>query len=157
MTIYAKVSSLTNGYPHDIAKLNELNLNIGDVVEVSRIEMGHSSTSIYLKDHKGSFNSVNFQFLEDEKPLDIFEDPRFNPYKRLWNQVDGEKALKGVIQNARYNPVYKWVEGNVYNHPWFDDGSFIHTSSVLKIEGNMVETSNSFYTILNWREDPPKI
>ena len=42
--------------------------------------MGQSNTSIYLKDIKGVFNSVQFDFEEDGKLIDICDSPKYNPY-----------------------------------------------------------------------------
>lgn len=48
--------------------------------EVYHIDMGQSHTHISLVGIEGSFNSVNFEFYEDNKLIDIFSDKRFNPY-----------------------------------------------------------------------------
>jgi hypothetical protein len=53
--------------------------------EVDLIDMGSSSTDILLKgfndrDSKSWFNSVCFEFYEDDKEIDIYSDKRFNPY-----------------------------------------------------------------------------
>ena len=69
-----------NGYRHNQEKGRECGLEVGAKYEVSGINMGQSSTSVYLEGFKGSFNSVHFEFEENGKPLDIFQDPRFNPY-----------------------------------------------------------------------------
>ena len=37
--------------------------------------------------------------------------------------------------------------GNVYNHPKFLAGQWIHTSEIVKQDGNRVETLNSVYTL----------
>lgn len=55
-------------------------LEVGKEYEVESIEMGQSYTSIFLKNRKGSYNSVIFEFYEDGKELDIYSDERFNPY-----------------------------------------------------------------------------
>lgn len=55
-------------------------LEVGKDYEVERVDMGQSYTSITLKDRKGSYNSVIFEFYEDGKELDIYSDDRFNPY-----------------------------------------------------------------------------
>lgn len=56
----------------------------GEEYEVRYISMGQSYTSISLENPKigtsNPFNSVIFDFFENGKKLDIFEDRRFNPY-----------------------------------------------------------------------------
>lgn len=72
-------------YGHDCDKeyVKKMGLKVGERYEVEDISMGGSHTSVYLKDIKGSFNSVQFEFEEDEKPIDIYRDPRYNPYLSL--------------------------------------------------------------------------
>lgn len=48
--------------------------------EVEQINMGQSYTSIYLKWHKGAFNSIDFIFTENGQEIDIYKDKDFNPY-----------------------------------------------------------------------------
>jgi hypothetical protein len=63
----------------------EHDLEVGKMYEVERIDMGQSHTSITLKDKKGSYNSVIFDFYEGKqqiKQIDIYRDKRFNPYIR---------------------------------------------------------------------------
>lgn len=69
-----------NGTKYDQEKAMKCGLEKGKEYEVSHIVMGQSSTSVYLEEFKGPFNSVHFGFMEAGKPLDIFRDPRFNPY-----------------------------------------------------------------------------
>lgn len=56
----------------------------GEIYEVEYISMGQSYSSIYLKNPKegtkNPFNSVIFNFYENEKKINIFKDRRFNPY-----------------------------------------------------------------------------
>lgn len=85
MTVYAIVSSLTSGHQDDQEQIKNLNFKVGDKFEVENISMGQSYTSLTLKEFpKQSFNSVNFDFEEDGKELDIFSDKRFNPYLSLY-------------------------------------------------------------------------
>lgn len=81
MTVYAIVSNLDGGYQYDRDTAKEANLKVGDRYTVSNISMGQSHTSIYLEgfDRVG-FNSIYFNFEENGKPLNIYEDARFNPY-----------------------------------------------------------------------------
>ena len=66
------------GYGVDKENMKKLEPN--KYYEVSNIDMGQSHTYVYLVDIKGAFNSVNFEFYEDKKLIDIFSDKRFNPY-----------------------------------------------------------------------------
>lgn len=60
-------------------------LEVGKFYDVEDIQMGQSHTSIYLKDKKFSYNSVIFEFYENDKQIDIYKDERFNPYLRHKN------------------------------------------------------------------------
>ena len=66
------------GYPSDRENVKKLQPNVH--YPVSSIDMGQSYTYVYLVDVNGAFNSVNFEFYEDNKLIDIFSDKRFNPY-----------------------------------------------------------------------------
>ena len=59
---------------------NKDGLEKGARYEVEEIHMGQSHTSVYLKWHKGVFNSIDFTFEEDGKEIDICKDKDFNPY-----------------------------------------------------------------------------
>ena len=84
MTIYAVVETLRAGYDCEEEMVKSLGFKVGDKFELECIDMGGSSTSIYLKDFPNqSFNSVFFEFEEDSKELDIYSDTRFNPYLDL--------------------------------------------------------------------------
>lgn len=80
MTVFAIVSTLDAGYNSEKIKMNNLGIKIGDRFIVTDIDMGQSSTSIGLKEHFGYFNSVFFNFEENGEELNIYGDPRFNPY-----------------------------------------------------------------------------
>lgn len=56
------------------------------------------------------------------------------------------KPHNGTLKNAWYNKAIGWVEGNVHGAWNFDDGVYIHTSRIVKIDGNEIETLNSRYT-----------
>lgn len=77
--ITATVVKLDAGYKSEQDKNTQLGLKIGDSFIVESIDMGQSSTTIYLE-NLGGFNSVFFEFFENEIPLDIYSDKRFNPY-----------------------------------------------------------------------------
>lgn len=81
MKLFAVVNSLSNGHDHDREQLKELDLQLGDKLEVRTVAMGRWSTLIEMTETRAFFNSVNFRF-EDElgQPVDIYQDPRYNPY-----------------------------------------------------------------------------
>ena len=81
--LYAKFMYPNYGYDCDKEYVKKVGLKVGERYEVEDISMGGSHTSVYLKDIKGSFNSVQFKFEEDEKSIDIYRDPRYNPYLSL--------------------------------------------------------------------------
>ena len=76
--ITAKLMHPDAGYDADKEKVKKLQPNTH--YTVSSIHMGQSNTNVYLVDVSGVFNSVNFEFYEDEKLIDIYSDKRFNPY-----------------------------------------------------------------------------
>ena len=82
MTLYVQMTKPNNGYACDkeAAKL----LDPLQYYEVSDVDMGSSSTTIYLESNRFGYNSVNFTFykLIDGKleEYDIFSDPEYNPY-----------------------------------------------------------------------------
>lgn len=55
-------------------------IEVGKEYEVKSIDMGSFMTYILLTNIFTWFNSICFDFFEDGKPLDIYEDKRFNPY-----------------------------------------------------------------------------
>ena len=63
----------------------EHDLELGKLYEVKDIRMGQSHTTIYLKEKEHPYNSVIFEFYEDNKQIDIYKDERFNPYLRHKN------------------------------------------------------------------------
>ena len=66
--------------------------------------------------------------------------------------------IKGTILNAVIlnNIIY----GNVYGHPDYDDGTEIHTSSIVSNEGPIYHTKNSIYLVVLYKaastDEPPK-
>ena len=71
-----------NGYDEGKA-LVEAGIKLFDEFEVEYIDMGQSYTGVCLKGFENEFNSVHFKFYKDGKPLDIYADPRYNPYYYL--------------------------------------------------------------------------
>ena len=56
-------------------------LEVGKEYNVERVDMGGYMTYIHLSG-EGCFNSVQFDFFEDGKPIDIYQSPKYNPYMR---------------------------------------------------------------------------
>lgn len=69
-----------NGYGSDREKVKKSGMVVGTEYPVSSISMDQSHTSVYLDGFSGAFNSVHFEFFEDGRSLNIFQDSRFNPY-----------------------------------------------------------------------------
>lgn len=61
-------------------KYVEHDLQVGETYDVENISMGGFHTTVWLVGKKEGYNSVIFDFYENGKELDIYEDPRFNPY-----------------------------------------------------------------------------
>lgn len=58
------------------------NLEIGKEYVMTNVSMGRYFTDIELADINGVFNSVQFDFFEGGKPVDIYRSARYNPYMR---------------------------------------------------------------------------
>lgn len=80
MTVIAIVDDLNAGYEWQRERVRELGFKIGDRFEVMGIDMGQSSTSVRLEGYPLPFSSVHFRFEENGESLNIYADPRFNPY-----------------------------------------------------------------------------
>jgi hypothetical protein len=78
--LYAIFMYPNRGWEYDVEWAKNAGLKVGERYEVRRISMGQSSTSVFLKDINGDFNSVQFEFEEDGKPIDIYRSPKYNPY-----------------------------------------------------------------------------
>ena len=78
--LYAKFIYPDYGHDCDVEHAIKVGLKVGEKYEVENLSMGGSHTSIYLKDINGAFNSVQFEFEEDGKPINIFNSPKYNPY-----------------------------------------------------------------------------
>lgn len=91
MTIYATVKSLKGGWSLEEEQFNSYNFQLGDRIRVTRIEVGRSSSKIWLEGYEDSFNSVYFEFEEDGKSLDIYQDKRFCTYIHRIEDLDKRK------------------------------------------------------------------
>lgn len=78
--LYAIFLNTDNGYSYE-AKIAKEKLTYGKKYEVKEVCMGQSYTDIILKDVHGAFNSIHFLFVDENgESVDIFSDPRYNPY-----------------------------------------------------------------------------
>ena len=68
-----------SGYESDREERKKIGLVPGAEYDVGFISMGQSYTSVYIEEY-GWFNSVAFDFYENGDVIDIYSDPRFNPY-----------------------------------------------------------------------------
>lgn len=152
--LYAVVSSLTSGHDYHQKLITDRGWDVGHRVKVDKIDMYmyDRNTKVYLEgEGQTAFNSANFKFERaDGTPHDIFEDPVYNPRKRIHDK-DQLKNYKGTISDA-YHYGLGMIVGNVSGHPWFNDG-WIRTSDVLSVKDNGdgthdVETRNSLYKVI---------
>lgn len=83
LKLYAKIVSMKQGHA-DSDLLTENGYTLGDVLEVTNVEMGSSYTWITAAD-EDIYNSIHFAFFDDKectKPHDIYGDPKYNKYIR---------------------------------------------------------------------------
>lgn len=65
-------------------------LEVGKEYIVECVNMGRYYTDIHLSGFGGRFNSVQFDFFEDGKPINIYRSLKYNPYMqgRADNEAD---------------------------------------------------------------------
>lgn len=80
--IYAIFKHPDWGMDGDIQSVKEAELVLDLPYQVAEIDMGQSFTYIRLVGSQRWFNSVHFDFEEKGEPINIYNDPRFNPYMR---------------------------------------------------------------------------
>ena len=79
--IYAVYKYPNVGYPFDRELVAACNFKIGERYLVDTISVGQSSTSVWLSGYVRCFNSVHFDFEnEDGESVDVYSIPEFNPY-----------------------------------------------------------------------------
>ena len=79
--IYAICRTLDAGYPGERENLQKSGIKVGDKIELVDVSMGQSYTSVLLDGYEHGFNSVFFNFVDENgRDYNIFRDPRFNPY-----------------------------------------------------------------------------
>ena len=80
--VYAVCVTLDAGYDYDKKKISDSGINVGDKIEIETACVGGWSTSIYLVGYKGSFNSVFFDFVDENgEEYDIYHDKVFQQYR----------------------------------------------------------------------------
>lgn len=80
MSLVAVYNYPENGY-HPATQLE-----VGKEYAVECVDMGRYYTGIKLSGIDGCFNSVQFDFFEDGKPVDIYRSPKYNPYLQRRSQ-----------------------------------------------------------------------
>ena len=78
--LYAKFMYPDYGHDCDVESAKKAGLKVGEKYEVEDLSMGGYYTSIWLKGIDEIFNSVQFDFYEDEQPIDIYRSPKYNAY-----------------------------------------------------------------------------
>lgn len=77
--IEATVVTLNGGYQGNKDHCAKHNLQVGNKYIVKDIDIGQSSSSVFLQGLSW-FNTIYFTFEEDGEELDIYSDTRFNNY-----------------------------------------------------------------------------
>ena len=79
--LYAKFMFPNSGSERDQKLVKKENLKVGERYLVKRVEMGGYYTSISLDGFELPFNSVHFEFEEENgTTVNIYRDSRYNPY-----------------------------------------------------------------------------
>lgn len=79
--IYAICTTLDAGYDGDKKRILDSGINVGDKIELENACVGGWSTSVYLFGYEGSFNSVFFDFVDENgEEYDIYHDKDFQSY-----------------------------------------------------------------------------
>ena len=83
--LYAKFVHPDWGLEYNKKKVREVGLEVGRKYRVTSVDMGQSYTNIGLAGFQGLFNSVQFEFYdENDQPHDIYNDADYNPYIKLY-------------------------------------------------------------------------
>lgn len=78
--LYAKFAYPENGWDIDVELAKKAELKVGEKYKVKWVNMGQSHTYIGLEGYSFLFNSVQFEFEENGVEINIYKDPRYNPY-----------------------------------------------------------------------------
>lgn len=79
--LYARFEYPESGWPSDRDYVEKSGLEVGKRYLVEKVDMGQSYTSIFLDGFRRPFNSVHFEFEEEDyTPVDIYRDRRYNYY-----------------------------------------------------------------------------
>jgi len=77
--LYAQYNELHQGDEESGENIKKI-MGIG-LVEVEKISMGQSNTSIFLKELDRGLNSIFLMFFDDKgEEVDIYKDKRYSPY-----------------------------------------------------------------------------
>lgn len=79
--LIAKYMNLNAGMDSDVTRAAAL-LIPGHEYQVTDLYMGSCHTEIWLAGFVEPFNSVQFDFYEDGREIDIYRDRRYNPWLR---------------------------------------------------------------------------
>lgn len=80
--LYAKFIHANNGWIGDRERAKRAGLKVGEKYEIEFVSVGRSYTSVYLKNIDGFFNSVLFDFEEEDgTPVNIYNEPKYSLYR----------------------------------------------------------------------------
>lgn len=78
MDLYAICTTLNAGTDFDKKAIVEAGIKVGDKIPLVNAEVGKFHTNVYLKGYPKSFNSVFFNFVDENgEDYDIYSDESF--------------------------------------------------------------------------------
>ena len=87
-------------------------LEIGKEYEVLFIDMGQSYTYVKLKGGL-KVNSVQLEFYENGKSLNIYRDIRFNPYLSIEGHLSYKYNISSVTKHHSYDYLFNCFEKEI--------------------------------------------
>lgn len=126
MVIYAKFMYPHYGYTYDQKKVENNNLLVDNFYPVSNVSMGQSHTSIFLDGYKDSFNSVHFEFYDENmKKIDL-RNTVWNPYVNIEknnktpprNRKKYEKGERLKKFDKLFDQEFIYFNDKIYHNGW---------------------------------------
>lgn len=80
--IYAICTTFDAGRDYDVERLKESGIQVGDKLELEDAAVGGWHTDVWLEGHEKPFNSVFFDFVDENgREYNIYRDRNFSMYR----------------------------------------------------------------------------